>query len=109
MGSIQNIQELERDQSRFRPLTTVQLTDSTFGALPRGYQLREVVQIDSDEDDDGEEEESVFQQSDDDNSSYYDDQEDQLMFDDGEDDGDEHDELYEQLETFGVVPSTPTP
>ncbi|KAG0291699.1 hypothetical protein BGZ96_004908 [Linnemannia gamsii] len=108
MGSIQNIQNLERDQSRFRPLTIVQLTDSTFGTLPRGYQLREIVQIDSDEDDDDEEEESVFRQSDDDNS-HYDDQEDQLMFDDGEDDneGGEYDEVYEQLENFGVVPSSP--
>lgn len=110
MGSIQNIQNLERDQSRFRPLTTVQLTDSTFGTLPHGYQLREIVQIDSDEEDEGEEEESVSRQSDDDDNRYYSDQEDQLIFDDGEDNnGDgEYDEVYEHLENFGVVPSTPT-
>lgn len=107
MGSIENIQSLERDHSRFRPLATVQLSDSTFGALPRGYQLREVVQIDSDEDNDDEEEESVFQQSDDDESSYYNDEEDRLEFDDGEDEGGEHEEVYEQLENFSVVPATP--
>ncbi|KAG9072846.1 hypothetical protein KI688_000626 [Linnemannia hyalina] len=108
MGSIENIQGLERDQSRFRPLTTVQLSDSTFEALPRGYQLREVVQIDSDEDDDDEgEEESVFRQSDDEESSYYDDEEDRLEFDDGEDEGGEHEEVFEQMENFSVVPATP--
>ncbi|KAF9152702.1 hypothetical protein BG015_004838 [Linnemannia schmuckeri] len=108
MGSIENIQRLERDHSRFRPLTTVRLDDSTFGALPRGYQLREIVQIDSDEDDEAEEEESVFRQSDDDeNIGYYDDEEDRLEFDDGEDEGIEHEEVYEQLENFSVVPVTP--
>ena len=108
MGSIENIQSLERDQSRFRPLATVQLSDSTYESLPRGYQFREVVQIDSDEDDDGEEEEeSVFRQSDDEEGSYYDDDEDRLEFDDGEDEGGEHEEVYEQLENFSVVPATP--
>lgn len=108
MGSIENIQSLERDQSRFRPLTTVQLSDSTFGALPRGYQLREIVQIDSDDDDDGEEEEeSVFPQPHNDEPSYYDDEDDQMEFDDGDDEGGEHEEMYDQLETFSVVPTTP--
>ncbi|KAF8948210.1 hypothetical protein BGZ47_006010 [Haplosporangium gracile] len=108
MGSIENIQSLERDQNRFRPLTSVRLGDSTFGALPRGYQLREIVQIDSDEDDEGEEEESVFRQSDDDESiGYYAAEEDRLQFDDGEDEDVEHEEVYEQLENFSVVPATP--
>ncbi|KAF9113726.1 hypothetical protein BGX30_006874, partial [Mortierella sp. GBA39] len=107
MGTIENIQSLERDQSLFRPLATVKLSDSTFRALPRGYQLREVVQIDFDEDDSGEEEESVFRQSDDEESSYYDDEEDRLEFDDGEDEGGEHEEVSEQLENFSVVPATP--
>ncbi|KAF9296826.1 hypothetical protein BGZ88_011784 [Linnemannia elongata] len=108
MGSIENIQSLGRDQSRFRPLESVQLSDSTFGAVPRGYQFREIVQIDSDEEDDGEEEEeSVFRQSDDDESRYHDDEDDRLEFDDGEDEGEEYEGVYEQLENFSVVPATP--
>ncbi|KAF9131082.1 hypothetical protein BGW39_002241 [Mortierella sp. 14UC] len=115
MGSIENIQNLERDQSRFRPLTTVVLSDQTFRPVPRGYQFREIVQIDSDEDDDVEEEESVFRESDDDDDDRYigghGEDEDILLFGNGEDDDEDHDygheEMYEYMENFGVVPRSP--
>ncbi|KAG0267582.1 hypothetical protein BGZ95_002816 [Linnemannia exigua] len=121
MGSIENIQNLERDQSRFRPLSSVVLSDQTFQPVPRVYQFREVVQIDSDEDEDGEEEESVLRESDDDenrDSRTEDEDEDgdQLRFGGGESDDDDdddndngygHGDMSERSGDFGVVPQSP--
>ncbi|KAF9905655.1 hypothetical protein EC991_001485 [Linnemannia zychae] len=111
MGSIENIQNLDRDQSRFRPLTAVVLNSQEPRPVPRGYQFREVVQIDSDEDDDAEEE-SVFRESDDDDTyaGGQGEDEEELLFWDGESDDENHgysQEMYEQMETFGVVPRSP--
>ncbi|KAK3845820.1 MAG: hypothetical protein J3R72DRAFT_435673 [Linnemannia gamsii] len=120
-GSIENIQNLERDQSRFRPLAPLVLSDQTFRPIPKVYQFREVVQIDSDEEEDGEDEEedeSVLHESDDDESNYFEeedmyDNDVQLQFGGGENDdndGDDdygHGDMYERLGDFGVVPRSP--
>ncbi|KAF9084931.1 hypothetical protein BGX23_010103 [Mortierella sp. AD031] len=104
IGSIDSIRNLERDRSRFRPLQTCHRSDQTIGTLPRGYQLREIVQIDDSDDDEAEEEESIVQASDDESSHYDDDEdEDQLEFEYES----EELEMQEQLESFGVVPASP--
>ncbi|KAF9921787.1 hypothetical protein FBU30_008144 [Linnemannia zychae] len=106
IGTIQNIQSLERDRGRFRPLTTVQFNDQAFGAIPRGYQLRGIVQIDSDDDDEEEEEESILSISDDDSENEYEVGMEQPEFDDLEGEyGDGG--VYSQMENFSVVPSSP--
>jgi hypothetical protein len=67
-----------------------------FRPVPRGYQLREIEQIDSDEDGD-----TISEREGEDEGI--------LLFGDGESDGDDygHQEIYEHMETFGVVPQSP--